>query len=475
MNMMKQKNILFIMTDQLRWDGLGVTGGWVNTPHLDQLAAEGMLFENCVTNAPACIPARAALATGLYPHNSGVWENMEYDLPLEADTWMKRLQKSGYRTSLFGKSHLHHHEGDLRDRQDWMNTYGFDHVDEIAGPRRCMIVGSHMTEMWEKEGLWEKYIEDYKQRFATKPHMAKPSALPLEKYADVYVGQTAKQYLENYVGDEPWFCMVSFGGPHEPWDAPEPYASMYDPKQMPKPIAPSTDNLKSTKGLLHEHYEAGNRHSPEMSLEEIARMRANYAGNVTLIDDQIGEIFQVLREKGEWDNTVIVFVSDHGEMNGDHGLIYKENFLQGAIKVPLIIRAPETVSKPGTRYPGMVEWMDLGPTLCELAKTDMDPRNSMQFGKSLVDVLHHPERLHREDALVENHREIMIQNIKYKMALNREGAPYLLFDLENDPDEQHNLVEEAQAEPILRQMKDKLLQRLAVAQTQEIREKKAIK
>ena len=92
---MKRINILFIMTDQLRWDGLGVTGGWAKTPNLDNLARGGIFFENCLTNSPVCVPARVSLATGQYPHNTGVWGNLEYNLPIEADTWMMRIQRSG--------------------------------------------------------------------------------------------------------------------------------------------------------------------------------------------------------------------------------------------------------------------------------------------------------------------------------------------------------------------------------------------
>ena len=136
----------------------------------------------------------------------------------------------GYRTSLFGKTHLHPHRGDLRDREHLLNSWGIDDVNEIGGPRASATVMSHMTALWEEKGLLEAYREDYRERFANKPHVARPSVLPLEMYADVYVGQQAKTYIENFEHDQPWFCWVSFGGPHEPWDAPEPYASMYDPR-----------------------------------------------------------------------------------------------------------------------------------------------------------------------------------------------------------------------------------------------------
>ncbi|TLS49113.1 hypothetical protein FE782_27105 [Paenibacillus antri] len=436
---MMKPNILFVMTDQLRADALGKTGGWVRTPNLDRLAAEGMLFGGCVTNAPVCIPARVSLATGLYPHQTGVWGNMEYDLPVRSDTWMQAIRNQGYRTSIIGKTHLHRHKGDLRDRESFMHAYGFDDVNEIGGPRASMHVGSQMTDEWKKAGQWDRYIQDYEERFADKPYTAKPSVLPLELYADVYVGTKAKEYLRDYAHDQPWFCMVSFGGPHEPWDTPEPYASLYDPSEMPLPIPRTEAEGARPNGYLDFLFKDP-AHSPAATPEEIAAMRANYAGNVTLIDEQIGGILEVLEARGVLDRTVILFTSDHGEMNGDHGLIYKESFLNSAVRVPLLIWTPHIRKSrhAGTVYPGLVELIDVGPTLCELAGTAL---HYPQCGKSLVPVLEAPESTHREDALVEIHGEAMLQTSEWKLAVNAEGAPYLLFSLQEDPTEQRNLVD----------------------------------
>src|SRR6056297_2555379 len=143
------------MTDQQRWDSLGVSGHWVRTPHIDRLAAEGIHFSNCFTNAPVCAPARVALATGLYPHNHGLWYNQGYDLNSNRYTWMKAVRKAGYRTSLFGKAHLRkRHVGDIRKLEHFMRAYGFDDVNEIVGPRACVMTLSHMTALWQSRGVW---------------------------------------------------------------------------------------------------------------------------------------------------------------------------------------------------------------------------------------------------------------------------------------------------------------------------------
>ncbi len=449
MKTMKKPNILFIMTDQLRWDAMGCTGDWVKTPSLDKIASEGILFSNCVTNSPVCIPARVSLATGLYPHNTGIWNNFKHDMPGDTDTWMQAVRDAGYRTSLFGKTHLHHHQGDLRDREYLVRAYGMDDIDEIGGPRASARVLSHMTEVWENAGLWDDYKNDYKDRFSTKPHVVRPSTLPLEHYADVYVGQQAKKYLESYKRDQPWFCWVSFGGPHEPWDTPEPYASMYKPEDMPLPYREFSTSSEAPAGFLSERLSKHNSHHPENLTEtDIAAVRADYAGNVTLIDAQVGEILDAVEKRGELDNTVIVFSSDHGEMNGDHGLIYKGNFLNGSVRIPLILRTPETLnsSLSGSVSDSPVELFDVGPTLAELAGAEI---KHQQFARSLCPLLKDIKADHRDYAVSEIYSEIMIMTRKWKMVLNKEGIPYLLFDIEHDPNETDNIVmEDSQKEVV---------------------------
>ena len=179
--------------------------------------------------------------------------------------------------------------------------------------------------------------------------------------------------------------------------------------------------------------------TPRLESTDAEDMRANYAGNVSLIDDQIGEILDVIEERGELSNTVIAFTSDHGEMNGDWGLIYKMNFLNGALRVPLIVRTPDTLaSGGGIENNDLVENMDLGPTLVDLAGGELEHR---QFGRSLIPAITgelHDEP-HREDALSEFRGEFMLMADQWKMAVNREGETYLLFDLHEDPEETRNV------------------------------------
>jgi arylsulfatase len=422
------------MTDQQRWDALGCAGGWVQTPAIDRLAAEGVRFPNAYTNSPVCVPARASLATGQYPHNTGVWRNKAYTLPSDAPTWMRAVRDAGYRTSLFGKTHLHPHRGDLRDREDLVRSWGLDHVDEIAGPRAAARCRSNLTDRWEAAGLYDAYRADLRDRYANKAWVARPSPLPLELYADVYVGQQAASYLRDYDGEQPWCCWVSFGGPHEPWDAPEPYASRYDPASMPAPIRARREDHDRPRGLLDEKLADG---GIPFEPGDVARLRANYAGNVTLIDDQIAEILAVVAKRGELDNTVVAFASDHGEMNGDHNLIYKQNFLNPAVRVPLVVRLPPSeTAAAGAVSDAMVELMDVGATLVELAGGRTVEGS---LARSLVPVIEDPSTSLREVALSELRREAMVATARWKLAVNRDRQAYLLYDLEADPLETRNL------------------------------------
>jgi choline-sulfatase len=208
------------------------------------------------------------------------------------------------------------------------------------------------------------------------------------------------------------------------------------------------------------------RINPKFETGEVGRLRADYAGNVTLIDAQIGEILEAIAERGELENTVIVHCSDHGEMNGDYGLIYKSNFLNGAVRVPLLVRTPETVKNAaeGLVCDSPVEWIDIGPTLIELAGGEIKHR---QFGKSLSPVLADTEATHREFAISEISGEIMLLNQEWKIALNTEGQPYLLFNVQDDPDETNNLAGRPEMKELETELRLQILEHLFQTRTQK--------
>ena len=453
--MSSKPNILFIICDQLRADALGCTGTWVKTPHIDRIAREGVRFSNCVTNSPVCLPARVSLAIGRYPHNTDVWDNCPYELPEGTPTWMNAIRDAGYRTSLFGKFALHRRGPDIRKFEDVVRSYGLDDVDEIRGPRANAETISHLSARWESLGLFEAYKKDIQERTGKKQTLVRPSPLPLSEYYDVYVGQQAKNYLENYKRREPWFCWVSFAGPHEPWDTPEPYASMYRADEMPAPFPRPPLRPRGPKGELDSRF-AESRDK----INNARELRANYAGKVTLIDDQVGDVLKAVESRGELDRTVILFTSDHGEMNGDYDLIHKSNFLNPAVRIPLIISGPNIrdSSGAGKILDHPIELFDAGPTLTDFAGAQIAYPN---VGQSLGPLIQDSNADHREFALSELKKEMMYLDREWKLMLNANGEPYRLFDLKNDPDEMEDLIERKEHKDLIAGLKRKLDERRA--------------
>jgi arylsulfatase len=425
-------NILFIMADQFRADAIGDEGGWVRTPNINRLAAGGCLFRNVYANSAECVPSRMSLATGLYPHQTGVDRNISCSINPAFPTWMHSLAAAGYRMSLFGKTHLHPHAGDLRDRLPLMRGLGFETVDETVGPRAAVDVRTNMTELWEQHGEWETYRQDMRGRIESDLIIARPTTLPSELYYDHYVGRKAREHIAGMPSGEPWFCWVSFGGPHEPWDAPEPYASMYKPAEMPPP-RPPMDHSSSPRGTMELLY--ASRHArPAHPDVDFAALRANYAGNVTLIDHEIGLVLSTLEERGESERTLIVFTSDHGEMNGDYGLLYKGNFLDPAVKVPLII-VPPGGSAQGRQVSVLAELMDVGATMRDYGG-GKEPANTN--ARSLRGVIEGAAG-HREALLSEFSGYTCVITERTKVEFAPDSEVTLLVDRVADPMERRDV------------------------------------
>jgi choline-sulfatase len=226
---------------------------------------------------------------------------------------------------------------------------------------------------------------------------------------------------------------------------------------MPPPRAAPAGSEHRPRGDLDRMIE----NAPDLSREDIATMRANYAGNVALIDEQIGQIFAAIERRGEWDETLVVLVSDHGEMNGDAGLMYKSNFLDGAVRVPLLVKRPGAVG--GAVCAAPVEWIDIGPTLVEATGGEID---YPQFGRSLHPLLNNPQNEHRAEAISEHAGEIMLLDREWKVALNARGEIYLLFDVQSDPNEAENLAGRPGYGALEGDLRRRLLERLVSTQLQ---------
>lgn len=431
------------MSDQHRADAVGPVARGVETPALNQIAADGMTFTQCFTDSPQCVSARAALLSGLPPGESGIVANGSGFIDPDRDNWFLRFKQAGYHTALFGKAHLTAHGADLRDSVGGLRRIGFETVDELVGPRGHVATGSRLTDLWRAAGLWEIYAADIAERDRNPAQRVRPSPLGLDLYYDTYVGQQTRKFLETYNERRPFFCWMSFPGPHEPYDAPEPYASLYAPEDMPPAIPRPIDLGRGAPCLLHELLSRRCPENPGLTRQEIASLRANYAGNVRLIDDQIGKTLELLCTRGLYDNTIVIFTSDHGEMNGDWGMLRKKVFLDGSVRVPLIV-------KPHAEFPGprgllshaLVQLMDVGATCLGLAGIEECPEKSKS--RSLLKVLVEPSSPHREIIRSQFRLDQMILSDRWKLMLNAAGQQSFLFDRQADPDEQSNLVGEIQ-------------------------------
>jgi choline-sulfatase len=417
------------------------------------------------------MPARVSLATGLYPHNLNLWDNTDFCLPSDWPTWMRSVRAAGFRTALIGKTHLYSHlessvPFDMRHRTHLVRSYGFDFVDEIPGPKAAATIGSSYSSFLEDQRLLRAYQKDIANRQENKPYVARPSPVGEWAHPDAYVGRRAFDYLAHTANEEPWFCCVSFGGPHEPWDAPGAYASMYQPGDMPLPLPdPSWSEVGQYDGHLRETFASAKSH-PMFETGEVAALRANYAGKVSLIDSQIGRILELLREKGVYENTAVIVCSDHGEMNGDYGLLYKRTFYDAAVRVPLVFRIPEIPRPKLHRIADPVEWIDIGPTIAELAGADIAYR---QFGRSLLPLMTDNSSTSRDSVLSECAGEIMIMTRQWKMVLNAAGQPYLLFSRAEHGSEARNLMNSPKTVDVISELRRaaalKLLESQAVGPT----------
>ena len=334
-------HVLVIMSDQQRADCAGYAGHpLLRTPVMDRLAGEGVAFTHATTPAPLCMPARASFVTGTYPHNHGTWANrglLRRDLP----TLFNCFRDAGYDTALIGKAHLFAHgDADMRSFEPVMRGYGIAQSVQVNGPRGTYKNDNNeLTADWKRKGLYARYRADYEDRLRDA-RVVRASALPVDEHLDSWVGRRAVDLIDGHAGSQPLFLFVGFPGPHEPWDAPGEYATMYAPDETPPPLPkPDTSLLPEHARELMDHLERGKR-IDEMTAEHVRAIRANYYGKISLVDRWCGEILDAYRRRGLLDDLLVVFCSDHGEMLGDHGRLFKNTFHEAGLRVPLVFRWP---------------------------------------------------------------------------------------------------------------------------------------
>jgi choline-sulfatase len=423
-------NILFISSDQHRHDYLGASGaGFMRTPNLDALAARGVRFTQCCTNAPVCTPARVGLATGLQPARLGSLDNRSY-LPRSATTYYQRLRDAGYRVGCVGKLDLakpDKYNGRCGDRP-CVFGWGFTHPEEVEGK---MHAGANPTPqgpyglLLQEKGLYAKFHEDYAARSARgwRIGASHDSVLPTEYFADSYIGRRSAEWIESIPDDFPWHLFVSFVGPHDPFDPPTEYADRYRDAAVPEPVS---DEMTGKPRWVAGRREPG-------TAEQVAETRRQYCASTELIDAEVGRILDALERRGMAGNTFVIYSSDHGEMLGDHGLYHKSCAYEAALRVPLICAGPGIAA--GGTSDALVELIDVNPTICELA--GLPPQERID-ARSIGAVLRGESESHRSETVSALRGFRCVRSDRWKYIENYNDVDEL-YDLAEDPCELRSL------------------------------------
>ena len=337
-----KKNVIIITFDQMRADFGFSTGLDLNLKNISNLKKYGGInFKNCYTSCPQCVPARISWITGKHASRWGIQKNEDVNLWSDAPSFMRKLRDGGWETTLIGKTHWtsHRHPKDLRTEKEFNKKLGIDHITEVAGPRALRHIRCELTDLWEEKYLRENYITDLTNRYSknildTKPWSVSPTPLPNELYPDIWIGNQAEKIISKLPIEIPWVLWISFVGPHEPFDTPKDW-SQYNVKNdicENKPPQHWTETLDKNSNQYKQHA----RWKGKMSKKEIADLREDYAKRCILLDEQVGKIIQEAIKRKDNERTSVIVTSDHGEMLGDHGMLYKGNLLQEAIRVPFI-------------------------------------------------------------------------------------------------------------------------------------------
>lgn len=488
--MKNSPNILIFCTDEQRGDYLSCMGHpHVKTPNIDRIAENGTLFKNCYSSGPICMPARATMVTGLSNRQHGVVRN-GINLDKSLPTLPGILADAGYRTHAVGKLHFQGRGGRVIDPEeditldperriywDWPNHwqgehykkfpdnyYGFQTV-ELAQGHVHYIFGDYVT--WLEENHPGAYA-GYKCNNAD-PH---PLAIDPELHYNTWIADRSIDFIKNN-NEKPFFLWCSFPDPHEPFAAVKKWSDFYDDVEIELPantleLSPDSRSETMTKeGLGTEVID------PELVKKSI---KQTY-GMVSHVDEQVGRVLECLEEQGIDENTVVMFISDHGDQLGEHGLFYKGVYPYNAhAHIPFLASVPGGIK--GNVVDDVVSMLDMVPTVLDLAdvKYPLDALNkseencdSVLPGEILTPVLKEGKEPVRKNALVEvdgsnGPKVVQLRSIvtnDYKLVYYPQTQETMLFDRKNDPQELKNIANLPKYQPIVTELLKQLLSELA--------------
>jgi arylsulfatase len=467
--MTKRRNILWICTDQQRFDTLGCCGNeFVRTPNLDRLAEDGVLFTHAYAQCTVCAPSRASFLTGRYPRTTRCRQNGQ---PIPADEVLvtRVLHDAGYAGGLSGKLHISACHPDACKTMERRIDDGYDEFHWSHHPGPDWPANEYMH--W----LREKGVEYGTAPIEGYSHVCR--GMPGEHHHTTWCADKAIDFIEGArASDAPWFFSVNFFDPHHQFDPPEDYLARYLDRlgDVPLPTYASgeLDGKPIWQRIDHKGaYGGGSGYAWDTLTEDNHRMlRAAYWAMCDLIDAQAGRMLEALDRTGQRENTIVIFMSDHGEMLGDHGIYLKgPYFYEPAVRVPLIVAWPGTI-EPGRRCDALVELVDLAPALLDAAGLAHPP--GMQ-GRSLWPIMAGSAALdhHRDDVYCEFYganskyepraHATMVRNDTYKIVAAHEQNTGELYDLEEDPTETHNRWADPEYTAIRLEMLTRLCDRMA--------------
>lgn len=440
--MSRRKHIFLIITDQQRYDTIAALGfPWMHTPHMDRLVREGTSFDNCFVTAPSCVPSRASLFNGYYPHATGVMRNGLH----WQRTWVPSLVDAGYHCVNVGKMHTIPYDAKA----------GF-HERFVMENKDRYYEGRWFADEWDKALIARGQIKPSREQYRQWPDYherlgAYEWTLPPESHADFFVGDMASWWLESRPKPDKLFMQIGFLGPHPPYDPVASYAQRYleDPRlPVPDPQPADVDDLPAFLKAKRVHDSKVDHDAVLWSMNptpaQLRRLRAYYLANVSMIDEALGRLLAVLDRKGYLDESLIVFTSDHGEALGEHGLVQKWSMYDTVTRVPAIVWAPGEVTQ-GRRESGLVQLFDLGATVLDWAGAPMPPACQ---ARSLVPALRGEAWAGRDMVFAEQAGDValtgaslftMARDARYKLMHITGSEEGQLFDLQADPHEMCNL------------------------------------
>ena len=432
-------NVLWICTDQQRHDTIRLLGNpHINTPCIDSLVGEGVAFTQAYAQSPVCTPSRAAFMTGRYPRTTKCRQNGQA-LPPNEKLVSRLFADDGYTCGLAGKLHLATCANGVAEARidDGYSVFHWSHHPQPDWPENAYTQWLH-TKGTSWEEVYGGASTDYIKH-----------GVPEEYNQTTWCADSAIEFIHEQNG-APWFFSYNCFAPHHPFDPPEEFLARYNPDDMPLPKArPDELETKTTYQQLDgkfSHNDPEGYDITKMTDRDKREVTAAYYAMVELIDKQVGRMVAALEETGQLENTIVIFMSDHGEMLGDHGLFLKgPHFYDEAVRVPLIISWKDRFAAD-LRADCLMELIDITPTLLEAAEIDVP--NTIQ-GRSLMPILlsqrdagHHRDYVFSEYYNAWTHKHSygsMLRTREEKIVVYHGTDQGELYDLKNDPDEFENL------------------------------------